>query len=375
MNYEQTVFRNAVEHFIGTVRVPVGLAGPLIIHGLYAEGDFFIPLATTEAALVASYHRGMKVIARSGGCHAALLEESIHRTPGFAFATLSDACYFSAWLSGQLSEFQKLAESTSSHCRLTGMQTVVEGNHVYVKLGFFTSEAAGQNMITVATDAICAFIKNRAPVGSNRCYIDGNASGDKKASLQALGSVRGKRVSAEIVIPGTVVKKLLQTSATEMADYWRMAAIGGIISGTTGIQAHFANALAALYIACGQDAACVAESAVGVTRLELAEGGDLYAAVTLPNIVVGTVGGGTRLPDQKGYLNLLGVHGDGSARALAEIVAGLCLAGELSIVAAMCSGGFARAHQVLGRGRAARTTRANYALHGNNRSDEENMPC
>ncbi|MGR9073233.1 MAG: hydroxymethylglutaryl-CoA reductase [Gammaproteobacteria bacterium] len=359
MNHEQTVFRNAVERYIGTVRVPVGLAGPLNIHGLYAEGDFFIPLATTEAALVASYHRGMKVIARSGGCNAALLEESIHRTPGFAFATLNDACYFSAWLSGQLAEFQKLAESTSSHCHLTGMQTIVEGNHVYVKLGYFTSEAAGQNMITVATDAICAFIKNRAPVGPKRFFIDGNASGDKKASLQSLGSVRGKRVSAEIVVPGAVVKRHLQTSAAEMADYWRMAAIGGIISGTTGIQAHFANALAALYIACGQDAACVAESAVGVTRLELAGGDDLYAAVTLPNIVVGTVGGGTRLPDQKGYLNLLGVHGDDSARALAEIVAGLCLAGELSIVAAMCSGGFARAHQVLGRGRAARTTRAN----------------
>jgi hydroxymethylglutaryl-CoA reductase (NADPH) len=137
-----------------------------------------------------------------------------------------------------------------------------------------------------------------------------------------------------------------------MADYWRMSAIGGVLSGTIGVHGHFANGLAALYLATGQDAACVAESATGVTRFEVTEDGGLYATVTLPGIMVGTVGGGTGLPTQKACLELMGLHGTGRARALAEVCGGLLLAGELSIIAALAAGHFARAHRKLARGRA-----------------------
>ena len=175
-------------------------------------------------------------------------------------------------------------------------------------------------------------------------------SGDKKASAQSFLSVRGKKVTAEVTLPGELVKGLLHTTPERMVDYWRMSAMGGVLSGTIGVQGHYANGLAALYIACGQDAACVSESAVGVTRFELTDTGDLYASVTLPNLIVGTVGGGTGLPSQKAGLELLGLAGAGNSRAFAEVAAGITLAGELSIIGALCAGHFARAHQQLARG-------------------------
>jgi hydroxymethylglutaryl-CoA reductase (NADPH) len=143
-----------------------------------------------------------------------------------------------------------------------------------------------------------------------------------------------------------------------MVDYWRMSAIGGVLSGTLGVQGHFANGLAALYLATGQDAACVAESATGVTRFEVAEDGGLYASVTVPGIMVGTVGGGTGLPTQRACLELMGLAGEGKAAALAEVCAGLLLGGELSIIAALSAGHFARAHRKLARQRKPGASRA-----------------
>jgi hydroxymethylglutaryl-CoA reductase (NADPH) len=161
--------------------------------------------------------------------------------------------------------------------------------------------------------------------------------------------VRGKKVTAEVRVSAEVLEKLLHVTAREMEEYWRVSAIGGVLSGTMGVHGHFANGLAALYLATGQDVACVAESATGVTRFEARDDGSLYAVVTVPGITVGTVGGGTGLPTQRACLELMGLHGSGQARALAEVCAGLLLAGELSIIAAMSAGHFARAHHKLAR--------------------------
>ena len=174
-------------------------------------------------------------------------------------------------------------------------------------------------------------------------------SGDKKASAQSFLGVRGKKVSAEVRLPAKVVERHLHTTPQRMVDYWRMSALGGVMSGTIGVQGHYANGLAALFIACGQDAACVAEAAVGVTRFEPLGDGGLYASVTLPNLIVGTVGGGTRLPTTSECLRILDCEGDGKAARFAEICAAVVLAGELSIVGALCAGDFARAHRKLGR--------------------------
>ncbi|HLZ61071.1 MAG TPA: hydroxymethylglutaryl-CoA reductase [Ktedonosporobacter sp.] len=344
-------FQGNIENFIGTVKVPVGLAGPLRVSGLFAQGDYLLPLATTEAALVASYHRGAQLITEVGGCSAMLLDEGVGRAPGFAFRSLEECRCFLAWTRTQWETLQYEASQTTRYGKLIDMRATIEGNHLYLHFDFATADAAGQNMVTIASEAICAYLLQHSPIKPQYSFLEANFSGDKKASAQSLQRVRGKRVSAEVQIPAELVRERLHTSPQRMADFWRMGTMGAVLSGTIGAQGHFANGLAALYIACGQDAACVAESAVGVTRLEVTSDGSLYAAVTLPNLIVGTVGGGTGLPGQHACLDILKLAGAGKARALAEVCAGLCLAGEISLVAAICAGHFARAHKRLARGR------------------------
>ena len=352
-------YRGSIENCIGAVKVPIGLAGPLHIEGAHAHGAYYLPLATTEAALVASYSRGAQLISEAGGCVALVLAEGIGRSPGFAFATLREAARFVEWALAQRLVFNGCVAQTTSHGRLKEMRAVIEGNHVYLHLDFITGDAAGQNMVTLATEAICAYILAETPVQPRYWFLEANYSGDKKASARAFVGVRGRRVSAEVTIPAELVRRRLRTTPERMADYFRMGALGGVLSGTLGAQGQYANGLAALYLATGQDVACVAESAVGVTRMELTPEGDLYAAVTLPSVIVGTVGGGTGLPGQRACLELMGLAGPGHAAALAEVCAGLCLAGELSLTGALCAGHFASAHRKL-----ARDTRRQNAQEG-----------
>ncbi len=345
------IFKKNIEHFIGTVKIPVGLAGPLRINGLFASGDYYVPLATTEAALVASYSRGSHLLTEAGGCTSAVLNEGVCRAPGYAFHNLREAGVFVLWATEHVDDFRRVAEATTRFGKLNDMRITIEGNHAYLCFEFDTADASGQNMVTLATEAICEYIEQNCPVKSQYHFVEANLSGDKKASAQSFLLVRGRKVSAEAVLPAELVQKRLRTTPEHMVNFWRMCAMGGILSGTVGIQGHFANGLAALYMACGQDVACVAESAVGVTRFEVMEDGALYCSVSLPNIMVGTVGGGTSLPSQKACLDILGLAGAGKAQALAEVCGGLCLAGELSLMGAMCSGDFSRAHRLLARGK------------------------
>ena len=360
-----TYARN-IENFIGTLKVPVGVAGPLRVNGIYAQGDYYVPLATTEAALVASYCRGALLISEAGGAAALLLREGVSRAPGFAFESLHDVGRFVAWVVGAVDEMRRVAEATSRHGKLRDMRVNIEGNHVYLIFDFHTADAAGQNMVTIATDAIFTYIAEHAPVKPAYGFLEANHSGDKKASLQSFLSGRGRSVTCECIVPSRLVEKRLHTTPQMMANYWAMSAMGGVLSGTIGVQGHYANGLAATYLACGQDVACVAESAVGVTRFEVTSNGDLYASVTLPNLIVGTVGGGTSLPSQRACLELLGLAGPGHANAFAEVCAALSLAGELSIVGALVAGHFAGAHEKLARGPRAPTRDEE---HGNSRSE------
>jgi hydroxymethylglutaryl-CoA reductase (NADPH) len=206
-------------------------------------------------------------------------------------------------------------------------------------------------MTTIATLAICQHIEQHSPIKPVYWFLESNFSGDKKASALSFLSVRGKKVTAEVTLPTTLIEKYLHTTRDRMLDYWRMSALGGVMSGSIGVQGHYANGLTALYLATGQDAACASESSVGVTRMEPV-GDDLYASVTLPNVIVGTVGGGgTKLPQQNAALRLMGFEGErGGVHALAEVCAAVCLAGELSLIGAICANLFAQAHQSLARG-------------------------
>ncbi|MDR2208513.1 MAG: hydroxymethylglutaryl-CoA reductase [Azoarcus sp.] len=338
-----------IENCVGTLKIPLGVAGPLRVNGFFAEGDFYVPLATTEAALVASYHRGARLITAAGGCTALLHDEGVSRSPGFIFRTLSEAGQFVLWATENFERFRSLTAETTRHGELMDVRFALEGNHVYMSLDFYTGQAAGQNMVTIATAAVVAWIRENTPVQPQRAFVETNFSGDKKASFLSFTSVRGKKVTAEVLLPADLVKKYLHTIPQVMVQYWQMAALGGVMSGTMGVQGHFANALTALYLATGQDAACSSESSVGITRMEVTEDEGLYAAVTLPDIIVGTVGGGTKLPSQSVCLKMLGLKGEGQTHCLAEICAALCLAGELSIIGALAADQFAAAHKRLAR--------------------------
>lgn len=344
----ETYGRN-IENYVGNLRIPVGAIGPLRINGLFAQGDHYVPLATTEAALVASYGRGARLISAAGGCTAAVLAEGVHRAPGFAFRNVTEAGRFVLWVMDTQDQLRAAAEATTRHGKLVDIAAHIEGDHVYLVCTYTTGDASGQNMVTIATEALCRAIEAQCPIKPLYWFVETNLSGDKKASSISFTGVRGRKVTAEILLPAELVAASLHTTTRHMHDYWRISALGGVMSGSIGIQGHYANGLAALYLATGQDVACVAESAVGVTRFELREDDALYASVTLPNVIVGTVGGGTGLPTQSAGLSILGLKGAGKARALAEVCAALCLAGELSIIGALSAGHFARAHASLAR--------------------------
>ena len=337
-----------IENYIGMAQVPIGVAGPLRIVGSAAQGDFYVPLATTEGALVASYHRGARACYMAGGITSICLTEGVQRSPVFKFANLADLGLFVAWLLPQVDKLKEIVGRTSRFAKLMDINIQIEGNHLIVTMEYHTGDAAGQNMVTICTDAVCQYILTHCPTKPTLWFIEGNYSGDKKATALSFTNVRGKKVTAEIVLPTEVVNSILKTTPQQMAEYWKSSTMGIIQSGAIGAHGHYANGLAALFLATGQDVACVAEAATGITRMETVDGG-LYASVTLPNLVVGTVGGGTHLPTQRECLEMIDCYGTGHARKFAEICGALVIAGELSIAAALAAGHFTQAHRKFGR--------------------------
>ncbi|HMR19624.1 MAG TPA: 3-hydroxy-3-methylglutaryl-CoA reductase, partial [Sphingobacterium sp.] len=249
----------------------------------------------------------------------------------------------------EINKFKEIVSQTSRFAQLMDIKIQIEGNHLIVTFEYHTGDAAGQNMVTICTDAICQYIVSTCPTKPIFWFIEGNYSGDKKATALSFTNVRGKKVTAEIVLPGKVIQQVLKTTAAHMSEYWRTSTMGIIQSGAIGAHGHYANGLTALFLATGQDVACVAEAATGITRMEMQDDGALYASVTLPNLVVGTVGGGTHLPTQRECLELMDCYGQGKARKFAEICGAVVLAGELSIAAALSAGHFTHAHQKFGR--------------------------
>jgi hydroxymethylglutaryl-CoA reductase (NADPH) len=287
----------------------------------------------------------------AGGVSSICMTEMVQRSPGFTFRTFGECGTFLIWVMEQRQHFQAIVETCSSHATLEELRPNIDGNHLTIVFEYTTGDAAGQNMVTLCTDAICRYIIQHSPIQPQTWYVEGNLSGDKKATAMSFASVRGKKVTAEAIIPRALVSESLHATPEQMLDYWKTSVLNGVQSGSIGVNGHFANGLAALFLACGQDVACVSEASVGTTRFDIIDDGDLYLCVTLPNMIVGTVGGGTGLPTQRECLALLGCTGDGTARKFAEICAATILCGELSIVGAIAAGDFARAHALYGRRR------------------------
>lgn len=338
-----------IENFIGMAQIPIGLAGPLYINGKDAKGDYFIPLATTEGALVASYNRGMKACRLSGGVTSVCLVEGVQRSPYFKFRNIGEVGMFLKWVYEHTPEFHKVVSETSRFAKLNEVNSNIEGNSVIITFEFQTGDAAGQNMVTICTDRICRYIFEHFSIQPVEWYIESNYSGDKKATALSFSNVRGKKVAAEITLPKNIVKEVLKTTPEAIEKYWVSSTLAVTQSGSIGAQGHVANGLTALFIACGQDVACISESSVGVTRMQTTETGDLYVSLTLPSLIVGTIGGGTALPTQHECLELIDCAGIGKARKFAEICCAVALAGELSIASAMSVDHFTSAHEKLGR--------------------------
>lgn len=347
--FEKEDFNGNIENYIGQTSIPTGVIGPLHVIGSEARGDFYVPLATSEGALVASYHRGAKATRVAGGISSICYLEAIQRCPLFKFNDMVELGKFLTWAIPQMDKFQKIVSQKSDHAQLVDLGANIEGNHLILTFEYHTGDASGQNMVTICTDAICQYLIEHAPVKPVVWYIEANYSGDKKATSRSFTQVRGKKVSAEVELPKEIVENYLRTSPEAMASYWQSSTVGVIQSGAFGAQGHVANGLCALFLATGQDVACIAEAAVGITRMEVTKSGSLYASLTLPNLIVGTIGGGTGLPSQRECLELMDCYGTGNSRKFAEIACALALSGELSIAAALSAGHFSSAHAKFGR--------------------------
>lgn len=342
-------FQGNIENYIGLTSVPTGVIGPVRVIGSAAKGDFYVPLATSEGALVASYHRGAKACFMAGGATSICLTEGVQRSPVFKFPSIAELGLFIAWVLQHMDDYHRITKENSRFAELIDMRSNIEGNHLILIFEFHTGDASGQNMVTICTDAICMFIVENCPTKPEFWFVEGNYSGDKKATALSFSNVRGKKITTEIVLSEKIVNEVLKSTPEAMAEYWRSSTLGVIQSGAIGAQGHYANGLTALFMATGQDVACVSEAATGITRMEQKADGSLYASVTLPNLIVGTVGGGTSLPTQKECLELMDCYGVGKARKFAEIIGAVLLAGELSIAAALSAGHFSSAHKKFGR--------------------------
>ncbi len=340
-----------LENPIGTAQVPLGLAGPLRVNGQQAKGDFYVPLATTEGTLVASYSRGMRIISEAGGVKTTVVERFMQRAPVFHFADAREACAFADWFKANLADIRVAAEATTSTGHLSHVEHYTIAKMHYTRFNYTTGDAAGQNMCGKATDAACKWIMANYTASPLRYTLSGAIDTDKKHSQLNTIHSRGARVVAEVTLPRDLMLKMTRCDTKDLYRARQVSTLGGLHAGTTNNGLHAANALAAIFIATGQDAANVAESQAGLTYVELLENGDLYWSITLPSLIVATYGGGTGLATQRECLEMLDCYGSGKIEKFCEIVAGTVLAGEISLSTAVVSDEWVGSHDAHGRNR------------------------
>lgn len=346
------VFRGNIENLFGTVPYPVGVAGPYLIRGQHVEGEVFVPMATTEGALVASYSRGMKAISLSGGARTRTHCAELTCGATFVFEHSSQALDFVAWLDGQLKTLRQHADATTRHGKLLRTEGHCVGRRVFVNFVYDTGDALGINMATKATAAAVAWALHNAAPRPAHCDLPGGLQGEKWTNARDFLLGRGRSVSAEATIPRDVLATLLHAEAPRMHAAWLSMSMAKQHAGGLGASFHAANGAAAVMLATGQDIAYLAAFTTTAV-MEARPNGDLHLSIDCPTIGVGTVGGGTGLPAQRACLDLMGCTSPGTANRLAEIMAATCLAGEASTVAAIVSGEFVAAHEALGRNRPA----------------------
>lgn len=349
-SFDPAITAGNVENFMGVAQVPVGLAGPLKVNGEHAQGDFYVPMATAEGTLVASYSRGMRLLSESGGVTVTVVDDVMQRAPVFIFENARQAREFGEWVDENFDQIKAAAETTTRSGKLRNIEKYAAARMLYLRFNFTTGDAAGQNMVGKATFVACEWImKNNSTI--SRYVLSGSMDTDKKHSQINTLHSRGKRVIAEATIPAEKLKSIMGVTPEQMYKHRAISQVGSFMAGAVNTGAHSANGITAVFMATGQDVANVAESSAAVTYADLTENGDYYIAITIPSLICATFGGGTGLATQNECLQLLDCVGKGKARKLAEIIGGTVLAGELSLSSAVLAGDWVTSHDALGRNR------------------------
>ncbi len=349
-SFDPHITQGNIENFTGVVQVPLGFAGPLTIRGEHAQGEFVIPMATAEGTLVASYNRGMKVLNLSGGVRCTVIGDAMQRAPVFVFDNAQESREFVAWVLANQAKLAEQAEATSSVAKLLYIDPYLASKFAYLRFNYSTGDAAGQNMVGRATFAACSWIIDNY-AGIRHFYLESNLATDKKASQVNIMHTRGKRVVAEATIKRDVLIQHMRVEPESLFYHYNVANVGAILSGANNNGAHSANGITALFMATGQDVANVSESSAGIMYTELTADKDLYISMTIPSLIVATHGGGTALATQRECLQVLGCIGKGKVRKLAEIIAAVVLAGEVSLASAISSSDWVSSHEKYGRNR------------------------
>jgi hydroxymethylglutaryl-CoA reductase (NADPH) len=339
-----------VEHFVGVAQVPLGVAGPLLVNGEHARGEFYVPMATAEGTLVASYNRGMRLLYEAGGVTTTVVDDRMQRAPSFVFENAREARAFNHWLDENFDEIKQHAEATTRSGKLQDIERYSASRILYTRFNYTTGDAAGQNLTGKATAAACKWILEQNPQ-IKHFFLESNFATDKKSSQVNMLNTRGKRVVAEATIPDELFRTVMRSSVEIMFRARQVSNLGGFMSGVNNNGSHSANGITAIFIATGQDVANVAESSAAFVFAEVQPNGDYYYSVTIPSLIVATYGGGTGLATQRECLEMLGCYGKGHVLKFAEIVAATVLCGELSLGSAIVAEEWVKAHDLLGRNR------------------------
>lgn len=336
-----------IEQHLGFHTIPLAVASPLLIEGDYVKGQFMLPVCTVEGTLVYSLTRGMMATSDSGGITTRHLGQRISRAPVFVFDHIEEVKPFMEFIDKHYENIKQAAESTTRFGKLLEIKKTVINYMVILEMVYQTADAAGQNMVTIASKEACVYIMQK--YGKGRYFLESGLNCDKKLSRRTMSVGRGHFIVAEVTLKDAIMKRLLNIDCASSVEFFNMGAQVAQVTGTLGIQLHLANALTAIYMAMGQDVACVAENSLGnLTLREVEEG--LRLSLTLPSLTVGTVGGGVRLPSQRRNLEMIGCHeGPNQANKLAEIIGGAALCLEISLLSAIISDTFAESHKAYGR--------------------------
>ena len=340
--------RGKVENLVGYAQVPVGIAGPLLVDTHLGPRWVYVPMATTEGAMVASYSRGMKLLSAAGGARARVVREGLTQHPVLVYPDAAAALRAEQAVPELRDELERATSETTSHGRLVRVESEPVGRRLVLALTFTTGDAIGINMAARATDRCSALAAERT--GALARYVHGEDV-EKRANARALSEGRGRSAVCDVTLPRALLQEVLRVTPEELVAIHRTYQVGFARLGTQNHLVQSANGLAAVFLACGQDVAYLTESATGLLDLDQTPGGDLYASAVLPSLLVGTVGGGSGQGTAAECLDILGARRPGGANLLTEILAATVLAGDLSLLASFCTHEFVAAHERLGRNR------------------------